>query len=103
MKTIKLLRKHRKELKKLAKKTFDYDWMFLDKLVELKLRHMLEYYEKECTWLDNINKKKIIQEISHVVDMYDAINDGSLDIIQDVEMYKQIYHYLAEHLQSWWD
>lgn len=103
MKTTKLLRKHRKELKKLAKKTFDYDWMFLDKLVELKLRHILEYYEKECTWLDDINKKKIIQEISHVVDMYDAINDGSLDIIQDVEMHKQIYHYLAEHLQNWWD
>lgn len=103
METTKLLRKHRKELKKLAKKTFDYDWMFLDKLVELKLRHMLEYYEKECTWLDDISKKKIIQEINHVVDMYDTINDGSLDIVQDAEMYKQIYHYLAEHLQNWWD
>lgn len=103
MKTTKLLREHRKELKKLAKETFDYDWMFLDKFVELKLLHMLEYYEKECTWLDEINKKKIINELHFVIDMYDLINCGSMDIVQEAEMRKKIYHYLAEHLQNWWD
>ena len=43
------MKRHRRELFKLVKKDEEWDWGYFQDLVELKLRHMYEYYSSNLT------------------------------------------------------
>lgn len=108
----KMRRKHRKELIKLAKEDRDVDWMYLHALVMTKIRHMHEYFSSGNNVTECEGTPKIIAELKHVLDLQSKIENmwheqagRGCNIIIEREpiLYKEIYTYIGEHLQGWWD
>lgn len=103
--------RHRKELIKLAKNDGEWDCDFLHELVITKVRHMHEYYSAgNNVWQTDKTRLPIIEQLKHVLDLqdeldnlWDGINDLSFVWKREVEIYKEIYTYIGEHLQEWWD
>lgn len=130
---LKMHRKHRKELIKLAKEDTEWDWEFLHDLVITKVRHMHEYYKAgNNVWQTDETLLPTIDELKHVLDLQDELEhlfdnklrpemtkneNGSLTFtwtdeakaqsdslyIREDEIYKEIYTYIGEHLRGWWD
>ena len=129
----KMHKQHKKELIKLAKADYEWDWGFLHDLVITKVRHMYEYYKAgNNVWQVDESRLQIVDELKHVLDLdyeldhlFDDIpapeekfnDDGTLTLIstpersaawdkayeREDEIYKEIYTYIGEHLRGWWD
>ena len=128
----KMRRKHRKELIKMAKKGFDFDWCYLHDLTITKIRHMYEYFSAGNNVMECEETPNVIAELKHVLDLQEeldnvfndkpspiiTVNDnGSLTFTRsdedskriekmyerEDELYKEIYAYIGEHLRGWWD
>lgn len=129
----KMHNKHRKELIKLVKKDFEWDWCFFHELVITKIRHMYEYYKAgNHVFQSDETLLPLIDELKHVLDLQDELDhlfdnkpspemikneNGSLTFIwtdearaqsdalyeREDEIYKEIYTYIGEHLRGWWD
>lgn len=108
----KMRRRHRKALIKLTKEDRDVDWMYLHALVMTKIQHMYEYFSSGNNVAECEETPQIIAELKHVLDLQSKIEDawheqtdnGSGIIIEhEQELYKEIYHYIADNLQGWWD
>lgn len=129
----KMRNKHRKELIKLAKVDYDFDWAYLHDLVITKIRHMYEYYKAgNHVWQTNESLLPIIEQLKHVLDLdyevehlYDNIpiaekiknENGSITFIytdeisaardrayeRAEELYQEIYTYIGKYLREWWD
>jgi hypothetical protein len=129
----KMHRRHRKELVKLAKETGEWDWGWLHDMVLMQIKHMHEYYTaNNCVWQSDETKLPIIEQLQHVLDLQkelDNLWDDATDIDEDAdiedwlnqkvsdeqrekwrlaterenELYKEIYVYIGENIQAWWD
>lgn len=129
----KMYRKHRKEMIRLAKEDKDFDWSYLHDLVITKIRHMYEYYSNgDNVYQVDESRLQIVEQLKYVLDLqcelehlYDNFSsaviientDGSHSICRDEEstkkllataeretlLYKEIYSYIGEYIQSWWD
>ena len=74
----KMLRRHRRELVGLARKTADFDYEYLDELVITKIRHMYEYYtSSNNVWQSDDSLKKVIDTLKTAIDKY-AAREGCL-------------------------
>ena len=129
----KMHRKHRKEMIKLAKADYEWDWGYLHDLVLTKIRHMHEYYKAvNNVWQTDETRLPTVEELKHVLDMqYELENlfkdipapeatfnkDGTLTLTstpefdtawdkaykREDELYKEIYTFIGENLRKWWD
>lgn len=126
----KLHRKHRKELVKHAKETYEFDWGWLYESTIMQIRHMYEYYSagnNVCQSEESLNQ--IIEQLKHVLDLADELehlwdtwdsdyiknDDGSITATEDSansyrkisareqELYEEIYSYIGKNIQWWWD
>ena len=126
----KMHRKHRKELVKHAKETYEFDWGWLYESTIMQIRHMYEYYSagnNVCQSEESQNQ--IIEQLKHVLDLayglehlwddwdYDPIknDDGSITTTEEnhnsyvkidareQELYEEIYSYIGKNIQWWWD
>ena len=118
---------------RLAKEDKDFDWSYLHDLVITKIRHMYEYYSNgDNVYQVDESRLQIVEQLKYVLDLhcelehlYDNFSsaviienaDGSHSICRDEEstkkllataeretlLYKEIYSYIGEHIQSWWD
>lgn len=102
-KFLKMRRRHRKELKALAKNSEDFDFGYLHELVDMKLRHFLEYYESGCNvWQTDETRNEIITSLKEGVELADRIKNDH-DWRSEYIMYKDFYEHIAEHILKWWD
>ena len=103
----KMRRKHRKELIKMVKEGFDFDWCYLHDLVITKIRHMYEYFAAgNNVWQTDETRLPTVEELKHVLDMQEEIDKevASMFYVEKrVEQYKAMYEYIGEHLLGWWD
>lgn len=122
----KMHRRHRKELVKHAKKTYEYDYKWLHESVIMQLRHMHEYYQKgNNVWQTDETRLLILEQLKQVLDWaseldgdnvegLDLMNkevvylDGHRDKIDDLdaiesELYEKIYSHIGKNIQWWWD
>lgn len=96
------LRRHRRELKRLINRSFDFDNQYLNDLVILKLKHMLEYYElgdrvySASEWSDNI-KKELKRALKYVENIYEYPFDEEQSRIMN------FYRYIGRHNHKWRD
>ena len=66
----KMHKQHKKELIKLAKADYEWDWGFLHDLVITKVRHMYEYYKTgDNVWQVDKSRLQIVDELKHVLDL----------------------------------
>lgn len=128
----KMHHKHQKELIKLAKETGEWDWLWLHDMVIMQVQHMYEYYTaNNCVWQSDETKLPIIDQLRHILDLqkeldtlwdnvtidkYDDPEDWLNHKVSDEqcekwrqtserehEIYKEIYTYIGENIQGWWD
>lgn len=107
----KMLRRHRRELIRLARKTADFDYGYLDELVITKIRHMYEYYtSNNNVWQSDDSLKKVINTLKTAIDKYAALeewywNDDKicLDLTKEEEAYSDFYTYIGKNITLWWD
>ena len=129
----KMHNKHRKELIKLAKNDFEWDWCFFHELVITKIRHMYEYYKAgNHVFQSEESLTPTIDSLKHVLDLQEEMDhlfdnlpgpevtfnrDGSMTITysdeasairdrayeREDEIYEEMYTYIGEHLRGWWD
>ena len=97
----KMERRHRRELVKLAKNTHDYDYDYLHRLVILKLRHFLEYYESGYNvWQTDETLIPLINSLKETLSIADEIENSDL---VDPELYKKFYSLVGKYIVYWWD
>ena len=126
----KMHRKHRKELVKHAKETYEFDWGWLYESTIMQIRHMYEYYSAgNNIWQSEESLNQIIEQLKHVLDLVDELehlgdthnydpiknDDGSITTTEESansyrkksdreqELYEEIYSYIGKHIQWWWD
>lgn len=126
----KMYHRHRKELIKLAKKDRDWDYGWLDEFVLTKIKHMYEYFsERNNVWQSDESLNEILEQLKHVLDLYEELDglwdnyssnliqneDGSVTVTDDTgkqylairtreqELYEEIYSYIGQYIQWWWD
>ena len=128
-----LYKKHKKENIKAAKEFCDSDYGYLHDFVRLQLQHMLEFYSdaRNCMQVDE-SRLQIVEELKQVLSMFDELDhvyDGEgIDVkfipIDDCQckmefehkskstedlfekehrLYREIYAYIGEHIEAWWD
>lgn len=119
-------RRHRRELVKLARKTYEYDYGWLHESVVLQIQHMYEYYkEGNNVWQTDATKLPILEQLKQVLDWvseFDEDNVADLDFVheeivcrdghrekmsdieaKESELYQKIYSYIGQYIQWWWD
>lgn len=102
----KMHRKHKRELVKLAKEDREWDWEYLHILVVTKIRHMHEYFTAGNCMMECEETPNIIAELKHVLDLQERIDTQAPHCLineQDVKLYQEIYHCIAQNLLGWWD
>ena len=106
----KMHRRHRKELIKHAKKTKEWDWIWLHDSVIMQIRHMHEYYTAgNNVWQTRRSLISLINSLKYVLDLNNKIDhlwdDQTRERFVDEEaaLYKKIYMYISDNLLSWWD
>ena len=107
----KMHRRHMKELVKHAKETKEYDYYWLHESVILQIRHMLEYYESQNNvWQTDETRIPVINQLRHIIALQEELDNlyTEYDNFQDEchreeELYKEIYTYIGENIQWWWD
>lgn len=87
----------------------DWDWEFLFKLIQIKLKMMQEYFETANIVVES---KEIAQEIKHVLDLIEKYknhrenysgNDVLKHMNEETENFKEIFKYLSDKMPGWWD
>jgi hypothetical protein len=108
----KVHRRHRKELVKIAKQTYTFDYGWLDELVHTQIKHMHEYFSAgNNVWQTDETRLPIVEQLQHVLDLYEEMDNLGDDITMDYgqmrkresELYQEIYNYVGCHIQEWWD
>lgn len=107
----KMLRRHRRELVRLARKTADFDYGYLDDLVITKIRHMYEYYtSNNNVWQSDDSAKRIIDTLKTAIDKHTALeercwNDDEICLVltKAEEAYSDFYTYIGKNIMLWWD
>ena len=112
----KMHRKHKKELVNQAKKTFEWDWSFLHESIIMQIKHMHEYYTCGNNVLQTDESKNlIVNQLKHILDLNEEIEKlttaewkSSFCTIKEwhekeAELYKELYSYIGEYIQWWWD
>ena len=126
----KMYRRHRKELIGHAKETREWDYGWLHDSAIMQIRHMYEYYSagnNVCQSEESLNE--ILGQLKHVLDLNDELDhlwdnhtggyiineDGTVTLTEErtksyikikdreQELYKEIYSYIGQHIQWWWD
>lgn len=102
-KYLKMRRRHRKELKALAKNSEDFDFGYLHELVDMKIRHFLEYYESGWNvWQEEEARNELLRSLKDAVKLADRIKNNS-DWQSEYILYRDFYDHIAEHILDWWD
>ena len=123
-------RRHRRELVKLAKETYEWDWGWLHDSVIMQIRHMYEYFsDKNNVWQADESRLQVVEQLKHVLDLNEELNnlwenyeshlihheDGSVSVSdegskqynaikdREQELYEEIYSYIGKYIQWWWD
>ena len=128
----KMHRKHRKELIQHAKKTCEWDWLFLHDSIIMQIRHMHEYYTaNNNVWQTDESRLPIIEQLQHILDLNAEIDrgyendcgvefihkDGKLEAIfpddyservtkfanKEQKLYEELYGSIGKNLRWWWD
>lgn len=106
---LKLHRRHKKELIKLAKKSEDWDYGFLHDYIVTQLKHYLEYYESGWNvWQTDESRNSLIESLRKAVELAEQIENvydsDSINIWkEEARLYKEFYSYIGENIQRWWD
>lgn len=110
----KMHRKHRKELIKLAKETREWDFGWLHDMVIMQIKHMYEYYSAgNRVYQSEESLNKVLESLKHTLDLQDEL-DALWDDCDDLtnyedlnkresELYAEIYTYIGQNIQWWWD
>lgn len=94
---IKMYKRHRKTMIKLAKADRDWDYGYLHDLVVAKIKHMYEYYYAgNNVWQSEETRTKVLETLKHAIDLADNHWD-------EEEFYKEFYSYIGENIMWWWD
>lgn len=126
-------RRHRKELIKHAKETYEWDWGWLHDSIIMQIRHIHEYYsEGNNVWQEDESQRQIVEQLQHVLDLQEEldhvfddkverereivsdgvvkfhITEGELDKLKaqfqrEQDLYREMYKYIGQHIQEWWD
>jgi hypothetical protein len=125
----KMHRKHRKELIRHAKETYEFDWSWLYESTIMQIKHMYEYYSAgNNVYQSEESLNPIIEQLKHVLDLADELDhlwdghyesiknaDGSITTTEESansyrkknareeELYEEIYSYIGKYIQWWWD
>lgn len=98
----KMNRRHRRELVKLAKNTHDYDYDYLHRLVILKLRHFLEYYESGYNvWQTDETLIPLINSLKETLSIVDDFENS--DSPDEEKFYEEFYSTIGKNIMFWWD
>ena len=105
-------RRHSKELVKIAKQAYPFDYGWLDELVHTQIKHMHEYFSAgNNVWQTDETRLPIVGQLQHVMDLYDEMDnlwDSSTKEFGEVykreqELYEEIYGFIGSNLKGWWD
>lgn len=102
-------RKHRKELVKLAKNTYEFDYGYFHRMVIMQIIHMLEYYSDGHNVLQTDESRLcIVKQLQHILDIESEINrleevTSSEAENKISELYVELYKSIGENLRNWWD
>ena len=102
-------RKRRKELVKLAKNIYEFDYGYFHRMVIMQIIHMLEYYSDGHNVLQTDDSRLcIIKQLQHILDIESEINileDGTSSEAENKisELYVELYKSIGENLRNWWD
>lgn len=102
-------RKHRKELVKLAKNTYEFDYGYFHRMVIMQIIHMLEYYsDGHNVWQTDDSRLCIVKQLQHILDIESEINrleevTSSEADNKISELYMELYKSIGENLRNWWD
>ena len=108
----KMHRKHRKELIKLAKETREWDFGWLHDMVIMQIKHMYEYYSAgNLVYQSEESLNKVLESLKHILDLqneldtlWDNCNEKNEDLFRrENELYAEIYTYIGQNIQWWWD
>ena len=111
----KMHRKHRKELIKLTKETREWDFGWLHYMVIMQIRHMYEYYSAgNNVYQSEETLNKVLESLKHTLDLQDELDtlwDKERDDLtnyedlnkRESELYAEIYTYIGQNIQWWWD
>ena len=115
-KYIKIRNKHRRKLKKMASKDYDFDFGYMHDLVIAKILNMYEYYSLgHNVWQCDESRLKIAEQLNHVMDLQIELESVYSDegkyaqynvadrMAREEELYKEIYCYIGENILNWWD
>ena len=102
-------RKRRKELVKLAKNTYAFDYGYFHRMVIMQIIHILEYYSDGHNVLQTDETRLcIVKQLQHILDIESEINileeDSSSEAENKIsELYVELYKSIGENLRNWWD
>ena len=108
----KMHRKHRKELIKLAKETREWDFGWLHNMVIMRIKHMYEYYSAgNLVYQSEESLNKVLESLKHTLDLQDELDalwddcdEKDEDLFKrESELYAEIYTYIGQNIQWWWD
>ena len=128
-----LHRRHRKQLVKLARNTYEWDWRYLHDAVILIVKQFYEYYsEGNNVWQVDESKDQILKQLKQIIELdkeieettyadlgikYEKTEDGGLVMSKPEEarellaaneeelqkLYEELYSSIGENLRWWWD
>ena len=102
-------RKRRKELVKLAKNSYEFDYGYFHRMVIMQIIHMLEYYSGGHNVLQTDDSRLlIVKQLQHILDIESEINILEEDTSSEAEnkiseLYVELYKSIGENLRNWWD
>ena len=102
-------RKRRKELVKLAKNSYEFDYGYFHRMVIMQITHMLEYYsDGHNVWQTDDSRLCIVKQLQHILDIESEINmleeANSPEAENKIsELYSELYKSIGENLRNWWD
>ncbi len=102
-------RKRRKELVKLAKNSYEFDYGYFHRMVIMQIIHMLEYYSDGHNVLQTDESRLcIVKQLQHILDIESEINRLEEVTSPEAEhkiseLYVELYKSIGENLRNWWD
>lgn len=99
---MKMYRRHRKTMIKLAKTDRDWDYEFMHGFVVTKIKHMYEYYSAGNNMLQSDESlSRVLETLRHAIDLADKIDNGGIFV--EESLYKEFYSYIGKYIMYWWD
>ena len=110
----KMHRRHRRELIKHAKATYEWGWDWLHDSVIMQIRHMYEYYIADNNVCQTDDRRfMIIEQLKRVLDLNEAIDQIQYDDHwweraeelenREQKLYEELYSSIGRDLRWWWD